>query len=217
MGKPYQFNWDRLRPYASHQLVFKPLLHVLLRVVFKIRVHGRENVPKKAGGMILACNHLHAADPGFLVIATRGRWRFIAKKELYQSRASGWICVRNNAFPVDRDIIDRRALRFAVSVLEDGRCGLGIFPEGARSPDGTPQSAKNGIAMLARETRADILPCSLYYEGKLKPGKKVTVRVGQRIPFEALGLGDIPNKRESREATEKIMAAITALWEQKHG
>ena len=52
--------------------------------------------------------------------------------------------------------------------------------------------------------------------GKLRFRTKITVRVGELIPFEELGLGDSPNKRESREAAEKIMGAITALWEMKH-
>ena len=210
MSQPYQYRWDRLKPYASHSIFFKHLMRIVMRLMFKIKVHGRENMPKSEGGVILASNHLHAADPGFLMFATRRNWRFIAKKELFKNRASAFLCTQNNAFPVDRDVIDRQAYNYAIRVLKDGRCGLGIFPEGQRSPDGVPQEAKKGVAMIAREAKAAVLPCSLYYEGSLKPRRKVTVRIGKLITFEELGM------RESQEATEKIMAEITALWERKH-
>ncbi|MCL2195798.1 MAG: 1-acyl-sn-glycerol-3-phosphate acyltransferase, partial [Oscillospiraceae bacterium] len=95
---------------------------------------------------------------------------------------------------------------------EDGRAGLGIFPEGTRSPDGTPQAGKNGAAVLARKTGADVLPCSLYWDGKLRRGTRVTVRIGEVIPFDQLGMGQAPNKRENAAATAKIMGAIEALW-----
>ena len=211
-----QFNWERLKPYAFHR-GFRGFLQVLMRLMYNVKIVGHQNTTKSAGGIILACNHLHAIDPGFLMIATRRRWRFIAKQELFRSKPSAWLCTHNNAFPVNREIIDRRALDYAVAVLKDGRCGLGIFPEGQRSPDGTPQAAKNGIATLARQARAAVLPCSLYYEGPLKLRTKVTVRIGELIPFEHLGLGGSPNKRESCQATEKVMAAVTQLWAQGHG
>jgi len=216
MSKPYKFNWGRIKPYKLYG-AGKYLIAVVLRLMFKIKIIGRENVPGSAGGVILACNHLHSIDPAFLVAATMLPWRFIGKTELFQSKVMGWLYTHCNGFPVDRSIIDRRALDFALAIMEDGRCGLGIFPEGTRSPDGKPMQAKAGAAMIARKTKADILPCALYHEGKsLKFRLKVTVRIGEMIPFEELGLGDAPNKRQSREASEKIMAAITALWEQKH-
>lgn len=216
MSKPYEYNWQRIKPYNTYRFG-KYLLRPITRLLFKVKVHGRENLPKSARGVILACNHLNAIDPSFLVAATMLPWRFIGKKELFQSPLTGFLYSRFGGFPVDRDIIDRRALEYAIAVMEDGRCGLGIFPEGQRSPDGRPQPAKAGVAMLARKARADILPCSLYWEGKLKLRQKVTVRIGELIPFEQLDMGDRPNKRESLAATEKIMATITALWEQGHG
>ena len=215
MGNPYKFKWDRIKPYSFYKYG-KYAMWPLLHLIFNVKVKGRENVPESAGRIILASNHLHSIDPCFLVAATMLPWRFIGKSELFQSKLTGWYFTHCNGFPVDRRIIDRRALDFALAVMEDGRCGLGIFPEGQRSRDGVPMEAKAGAAMIARQTKADILPCSLYHEGKLGFRTKITVRVGELIPFEQLGLGDSPNKRESREAGEKIMGAITALWEMKH-
>ncbi|MCL2445439.1 MAG: 1-acyl-sn-glycerol-3-phosphate acyltransferase [Oscillospiraceae bacterium] len=211
------YNFNRIKPYVFYRVMKHPLSG-LIRLLFKLEVHGRENLPAKADGVIIACNHRHAADPGFLVAATGLCWRFMAKQELFRSGASRWACTHFNAFPVRRRVVvDRQAIDFAVDVLQDGRAGLGIFPEGTRSDDGKLLPGKHGAAVLARKTHSDVLPCSLYWEGKLGRGTRVTVRIGQVIPFAQLGMEQSPNKRENAAATAKIMAAIGELRAQGHG
>ncbi|MCL2531621.1 MAG: 1-acyl-sn-glycerol-3-phosphate acyltransferase [Oscillospiraceae bacterium] len=211
------FKFNRVKPYAFYGVMKYPLAG-LVRLLFKLEVHGRENLPAKAGGVIIACNHLHAIDPGFLVAATKMRWRFMAKQELFESGKSRWACTHFNAFPVRRSVVvDRPAIDFAANVLQDGRAGLGIFPEGTRSADGKLLPGKHGAAVLARKTGSAVLPCSLYWDGKLRRGTRVTVRIGEMIPFAQLGMGQAPNKRENAAATAKIMAVIGELRAQGHG
>ena len=215
-AKKREFPWHRIKPYKM-TAILRPLIRCICWLVFPMQVTGRENVPKKTGGVIIACNHMHAIDPVFLEIASRKDWRFMAKIELFRNKYVAFFLRHGNSFPVDRETIDRNALDYSVKVLEDGRCGLGIFPEGTRSPDGVPKEGKSGVAAIARKSKADILPCSIYYEGSLKPRKKITIRFGEVIPFAALELGETPNKRKNTEATAKIMAEIMKLWEQRHG
>jgi len=215
VSKPFTYPWDRVEPYRLYPF-FALFCRCLLPVVFRFRVVGRENLPKSASGMILASNHLHAIDPSFLMAATRLRWRFMAKAELFRNKLAAVLYTHVNAFPVERGAADFRALRFTLAALREGSYGLGIFPEGTRSPDGAPHGAKPGVAVFARETRADILPCAVYFEGKLKFRSRLTVRIGKVIPFAELGLGEAPNKQQNRTACEKIMAEITALWKQGH-
>jgi len=214
-SKKKEFPWGRIKPYRM-TAILRPLIRCICWLIFPMKIVGRENVPKKTGGTIIACNHMHAIDPVFLEIASRKDWRFMAKIELFRNKYVAFFLRHGNAFPVDRESIDRNALDFSVKVLNDGRCGLGIFPEGTRSADGVPAEGKTGVAAIARKTRANVLPCSIYYEGSLKPRKKITIRFGEIIPFEALELGETPNKRKNTEATAKIMAEIKGLWEQKH-
>jgi 1-acyl-sn-glycerol-3-phosphate acyltransferase len=188
-----------------------PLLRAIIRVGFRVKVVGRENIPKDTGGLILACNHIHFTDPAFLAALSHRMWRFVAKEGLFQKKPIAWFLRHCNAFPVDRNGIDREALDFAIAVLEYGS-PLGIFPEGQRSPDGTPQQAKTGIGMIARRTHADILPCSIYREGGPKFGARMTIRFGEVIPFARLGLDDRPNARQMREASAMIMDEIRNLW-----
>jgi len=216
-----QFPWDRIKPHKLLKAILMPIVWALLRLLFSVQVTGRENLPKKSAGVIITCNHLHSIDPAFLAAFSRLSWRFMAKAELFHNSAAAFLLRHANAFPVERDIVDRKALDFALAVMDacgqnDRYPGLGIFPEGTRSPDGIPKEGKTGAAVIARKTKADILPCSIYHESKLKFRRKITVRFGEIIPFADLGLGETPNKRQNREATDQIMAAITRLWEMKH-
>jgi len=210
---PKEFPWDRVKPFKFYRVAQFLFSDLFLHVPFRVKVIGRENLPKSSKGVIIASNHLHSIDPMFYAAATKRTWRYIAKIELFQNRFVAWFFKHCNGFPVDRDRIDRRALGFALRIMEDGRAGLGIFPEGQRSKDGVPHEAKAGVAMIARQTKADILPCSMWHEDPIKFRRKITLRIGKIIPFEELGLGDTPNKRESKAACERIMKDITALWE----
>ena len=93
---------------------------------------------------------------------------------------------------------------------------MGIFPEGTRSKDLKPHKAKAGIALIARQTKADILPCSIYCDKKGGLFRKVTVRYGELIKYEELNLNEESSTRELREATDMIMGRIVELWEKKH-
>ena len=215
MSKPFEFPWDRVKPFKFYHFAML-FCRVAGPILYRIRVVGRENLPKSASGMILACNHVKSMDPAFLMLATRLRWRFMAKSELFENKLAATLYTHTNAFPVVREGLDRRAMNYALAAMREGSYGLGIFPEGTRSPDGIPQEGKTGIAMFARRMQADILPCSIYFEGKLKLRSKLTVRIGKVIPFEELGLGDSPKRTQNRAATDKIMGEITALWQKGH-
>ena len=57
---------------------------VLLKVLGKFEVKGRDNVPRK-GPFIVASNHVSYADPPAVGVACRTRLAFMAKRELFES------------------------------------------------------------------------------------------------------------------------------------
>ena len=74
--------------------------------------------------------------------------------------------------------------------------------------------AKGGIALLARETKADVIPVSIYRSPKVEGKKdKYVIRFGEVIPYGELGLGDKPKSKELRSATQLIMDKIGELWD----
>ncbi|MEI3560502.1 MAG: hypothetical protein V8Q06_02295 [Acutalibacteraceae bacterium] len=75
---------------------------------------------------------------------------------------------------------------------------------------------KAGIALIAKATHADVLPACIYFEGKSKFRKKITVRFGEVIPYEELGLTDESNMSEIKDASRLVMGKIGELLEKGH-
>ena len=78
--------------------------------------------------------------------------------------------------PVDRSGGRRSeaALITGLQVLAEGKC-LGIYPEGTRSPDGRLYKGRTGIARLAIESGAPVIPVAMSNTDKIQP-------TGQVIP-----------------------------------
>jgi CMP/dCMP kinase len=199
------------------------------RLVTRVRIEGLERVPR-TGAVILAANHISNADPvligAFFTLALRRRRiHWLGKRELFAWPIFGWISAHGGVHPVDRSTADVEAYRLATRILEAGYV-LMIFPEGTRSPTGTLQEAKDGLATLAMRTGAAILPIGINNTDAIWPkGHKwpipiprrtVTVRVGE--PFFAADL--VPDGTERRAAktmaTTAIMGRIAALLDERH-
>ena len=180
----------------------------LLRLVFRIRYEGVENIPTDRG-FILCSNHRSYLDPIFVAHKFRQPLNFMAKAELFKYRASNWLMHKLNAFPIDRGKGDSEPIEEAKRRLNAGGLLL-IFIEGHRSKTGELMRPRSGAAMLASATGADLLPCAVVFEGKLRLWKRVTVRYGEVIPNSGLGL--VPTgPRAVREASKQIMSRIAGL------
>jgi 1-acyl-sn-glycerol-3-phosphate acyltransferase len=117
----------------------------------------------------------------------RRRIHWLGKREMFDWPVVGWIGANGGIHPVDRDHADIEAFRLATRILEKGYVLL-VFPEGTRSPTGELQEAKDGIAMLALRTGAQIVPVGInntdavWKKGRFLPspfpGQTVQVRIG---------------------------------------
>ena len=147
---------------------------------------------RREGPLILAANHasnLDAVVLGSWLIPKLGRRiHWLGKKELFAWPIVGWTAAHGGVHPVDRGGADVEAFRLAQRILDEGNV-LFVFPEGTRSPDGSLQEARDGLALLALRTGAPIVPLGIAGSYKVwprgqklpHPGGRVTVRVGR--PF----------------------------------
>ena len=128
--------------YPMHKRKYTPLYTIivflyglLVKLLFFMKIEGRENVPKDRN-CILMGNHQCLLDPVTLALCVPDREiHFMGKKELFENKALGWIFRQVHGFPVDRGNMDMGAIRTAMGVLKAGET-LGIFPEGTRSKSG---------------------------------------------------------------------------------
>ncbi len=167
------------------------------------RVTGRRNVPQ-SGPVILAPNHVSNLDPPIVGVSC-GRWPYtMAKAELFRG-VFGRVIEQMGTFPIRRGEADRRALKFARELLKAGEAII-IFPEGTRSPDGQLQAPEIGVAMLAHQSKAAIVPIFLggtdQTMSAMHPKFRI-VRAEIRIG-KPLQLDDLYARRASRETLEEI-------------
>ena len=207
------FDYSVVRDRKYYNVITKPL-RPFLKLFLRVKCVGKENIPQE-GAFILACNHINILDPVILISECKRPIHFMAKSEAFKNKFAAWFLTHLNVFPVNRGRNDKSSVEYAVKLIENGHI-LGIFPEGTRSKDLKPAKAKAGVTLIAKQTQADILPASVYCEKKKGLFRKITVRFGEIIKYEELGLDGECSTRELRGAAEKIMGEIVDLWEEGH-
>ncbi len=138
----------------------------LFGLLTRRRVRGRENVPEQ-GGVIFVSNHINLVDSPLLGISLGRRVDFMAKEEVFHSRIIGYIMSSFGAFPVSKRRPDRKALRRAMQVLDDGKA-LVIFPEGMRSHSQKLKLAFNGAALIASRSQTPVIPVGITGTARIK-------------------------------------------------
>ena len=113
----------------------------------------------------------------------------MAKKELFKIPVLAPLIKLLGAFPIDRGGSDVGAIKRAVNLVAEGNC-LGIFPQGHRYPGEDPRKTKtkNGMALIACKTGADIVPTYIWRKkNRFKLFRRTYIIIGEPIPFESLG------------------------------
>ncbi len=171
------------------------LLTPLLRLWFRVRISGAEQIPSE-GAAIIAPNHKSFMDAFFIGLATPRRVRYMAKAELFKGPLA-WLFARLGAFPVRRGEADADAVETARVLLGQGELVV-VFSEGTRvdEPDalGSPH---HGAGRLALETGAPIVPAAITGTHRLWAGpipKPRRVQVAFRARVE---VGNVASGRDA--------------------
>jgi 1-acyl-sn-glycerol-3-phosphate acyltransferase len=196
----------------------KGVLTPLVRVFYRVRVEGREHVPRH-GAVIVAANHRSFLDSVFIPLVISRRVTFVAKAEYFDSWKTAWLFRALGQIPIRREggSASEGALLAAREVLESGGV-FGIYPEGTRTRDGVTHRGHTGVARLAVQTGAAIVPVGVIGSDECQPTdkrlprlfKRVTIRFGTPVSpehyadrgAEALAL---------RQLTDEVMFEIVSL------
>jgi 1-acyl-sn-glycerol-3-phosphate acyltransferase len=206
--------------FAFCVAVLRPLLVLLTRQDWQ----HTEKLPRR-GGCVLVANHISHLDPLTYAhfVYDNGRLpRYLAKAEVMDVPVLGAILRSAGQIPVYRmSRTASEAFRAAVAAIGKGECVV-VYPEGTitRDPNLWPMVGKTGAARIALSTDAPVIPTAQWgaqhilapYAKRpdLLPRKTVHVRVGD--PVDLSDLREQPlSPPVLREATDRIMAAVTAL------
>lgn len=187
-----------------------------------MRVTGLDNVPR-TGPVLLAGNHLSFIDNVVIPVAVPRRVRYLAKSDYFSGTGLQGAWYRFffssvGAVPLPRGTHTdaQAALDIARGLLEDGQA-FGIYPEGTRSRDGRLYRGRTGVAWLALQTGAVIVPVGLTGTDKAQPvgqhllrPRKITVAFGEPISVDSVA-GLAAPAQQRRALTDELMTRIAAL------
>ena len=198
-----------------------------LRVLYRPWVEGLDHIPDDSPA-ILASNHLSFSDSFFLPLVVPRPITFLAKSDYFTGKGVKGLFTKAffagvGQVPVDRSggRASEAAIRTGLRILGEGKL-LGIYPEGTRSPNGTLYRGKTGVARMAMEAEAPIIPVAMIntYEiqppGQVRPHiRRVGVRIGRPLDFSRYdGLAN--DRFVLRSITDEVMYELMSLSGQEY-
>ena len=87
--------------------ILRPVIKVLLKIVYKVKVTGLDNLPGNDTSYIISGNHIHIWDPVLMAVQIKGRHlHFMAKDVLFKSKFLNWFLHK----VIDKPNIDQKEL-----------------------------------------------------------------------------------------------------------
>ena len=187
-----------------------------LRLFSDYKVEGLENVPPM-GPLLVVSNHLSNMDPSLLGVSLPRRTWFLAKDSMFRGRGRRlrhWFLTSYGGFPLNREGVDVRAYRWALTKLEqDGT--LVVFPEGTRSK-GALRRGLPGVVRLALKTQAPLIPVAITGTERLGTWARVlnptgTIKVKIGTVFSLPSVEGKLGAEVLNSLTDTVMRRIAAL------
>lgn len=173
-------------------------IHLLVRAIVRIRVEGRENLPR--GPVLYCANHQSWSDPFVLMAALpwAPRLYFFGPKE--EDMAVGgrnalmlWTGTAVPYKPGKNDLLE--ATRKVQAVFVAGG-SMAIFGEGQiHAGESELLTLNEGAAYFALRAGVSIVPVAINGTSWLTFGRRIRVRVGRPIPVDG---------RPTREAVDRL-------------
>lgn len=183
-------------------------LQILVKILFRLRVRGRENIPIDTGILLVARHQSYWDIP--LIIASLGaknRIYFIARKKLLKNLFIRPF-IRGFAVPISRDNFGREDFRKIINVVESDKI-VGIFPEGTTLQT---EEIRVGVLRFAERAKREFLPIRFDCQGEYPPNypfgfPRITARIGKPFDISDLeqGLIGTENRRERYDKMAELL------------
>ena len=180
-------NSAKLMRFLPDKVVFKIARKAIdgyLDKYAEIKVNGYENIKKVDGAKIFICNHLSNSD-GFIlekVLKEDYDPTFVAGVKLSNDPVTNLGTKVVKHISIKPNTADKDAIMGMIKILKDGE-NLVLFPEGTRSRTGSMIEAKKGVILVARMSKANIIPINK--EGDMSQEKwnnaVVNVNIGEPV------------------------------------
>lgn len=204
-------------------IIIRVIVVVLAKLLFRLEVRNRERLPM-AGAYIIAPVHRSNLDAFLTVAAIPSRTvvRTVAKDSLWKVGWFGRFLEKMGSVPVNRDGVDRAALRRSSDALTHGEPLL-MFPEGTRRSGPVVEDILEGPAWLALRTGVPVVPIGISGSERAMPrGAKVIRPVKVVVDIGEPLIPDLPHSGRLRQAdvvelTGEIRSAVQTQYDRAQG
>ncbi|MDH5824896.1 MFS transporter [Luteimonas sp. RD2P54] len=146
------------------EFLMRLLSWMLVRALYRLRVHGVEaHVPDEGPGLIV-CNHVSYMDALILAASIPRPVRFVMYHRIFRIPVLRWIFRTARAIPIAPEREDpalmRRAFEEIDRTLLEGEL-VAIFPEGRLTADGTIAPFRNGVERILERRPVPVVPMAL--------------------------------------------------------
>ncbi len=184
---------DRQDPMAG---LLVALMRLYARLVQRVRVEGRANVPDQilAGPLIVVSNHTAGVDVPLIQSLCKFEVRWMMARSM-QIDSLQWFWEWANVIGVEESSRDSGAVREAMRHVKSGGV-LGIFPEGGlERPARRIMPFQPGVGLIIKRTGAPVLPILIDGTPQVEPAwaslwrfGRARIRVFPKIDYAASGM-----------------------------
>jgi acyl-[acyl-carrier-protein]-phospholipid O-acyltransferase / long-chain-fatty-acid--[acyl-carrier-protein] ligase len=192
------------------------LLWFLSRIIYRIKVLGKENIPQN-GGALLVSNHMSFVDVVLISAATNRPIRFLIFRDVYEVPFIKPFALLMRAIPIPTEMRPRdiaRSFRAASDAIRAGEL-VCVFAEGHITRTGSLLPFRKGMERIVRGLDAPIVPINLHgvwgsifsyererflWKAPRRMPYRVTVSFGKWLPSTA-------TSSEVRRAVQELHAA----------
>lgn len=175
-------------------------------IFFPTKIINKKNLPKRGSKAIVTTNHYSNLDPFIFDIFLYRKFKFMAKKELFDNKLIAFFVKGLGGFPVDRENMSPSTFKTVMTELKNNR-QVFIFPEGTRNKSGSKEllEIKSGFLSLASRGDCCITPMLMYR--KPKAFRRNYIIVGKPFYLE----GENPKRLTKEELESNLERYLKVL------
>ncbi len=146
------------------EFLMRFLSWLLVRTLYRLRLHGIERHVPDEGPALLVCNHVSYMDALILSASIPRPVRFVMYYRIYQLPLLNWIFRTAGVIPIagakEDPALMQRAFEEIDRTLAEGGI-VGLFPEGALTQNGEIAPFKSGVERILAARPVPVVPMAL--------------------------------------------------------
>lgn len=135
---------------------------VISRFIYRVRIHGHENIPERGAGLLVA-NHVTWIDGVLLLLSSSRNIRMVAFADYVGHPLVGWLSRLFGIIPITPGAGPRKlmqSLNVARDALHNGEL-VCVFAEGQITRNGQLMKFERGLLKILKGTDAPVIPVCL--------------------------------------------------------